>query len=602
VSSLNGKRLWWLATCIVFVACASAPAPTPTKKKKKKKKKKRDDIALKQDKDAERNEDEEKPDKPAKKAKDDDEDKPSKKAKDDDEDKPSKKAKDDNEDRPSKKAKSIKDDEVAVADDDVTVVDDDGETPSKKKKSKADQKKKKAEAAEAAAEKKRQQEEQAAEAAAEKKRKKEEAAEAAADKKRKQEEEAAEAAAAKKKRKKAEEIAEEEPPPDEEEPKPKKGKQVAVKGKKNGKAKKQAEEEEIDLAAEEPPPDEEEAKPVKKKPEKVAAKAKADKKAKSAPAEVDMTSTDGPVIDMEDDAGSSLDTRVDDEPPAGRVAAIPVPGVDDGTDEQSVSAAATPVGSDPRVINERPLVLGNSKLAVHGGLRVGVLTVEPMGAPKASRTSTGFALGGAYGVGDNTEIGLDYTLGVSPASAKGPVTFHGAYRAIDGKLDMAIAAALAIDPTPVVDFTTGQETANTFVSLQLGAWARYRLTRNVSLFSGLPALPASAVSLTKYALPLPPQPYQLAIGLNNAGTIALDIPIGLGYQINPKLYALGALDLAHIRIANTENAFLFRDFIPVSLGAFYVLDKLDLGATLSNDFDKGFDLVHFDTFVRYSIK
>jgi hypothetical protein len=554
VSSLNGKRLWWLVTCVVFVACASSPAPTPTKKKKKKKKK-RDEVALKQDKDEDRNEDEEKPDRPAKK----------------------------------KKAKA---DEVSADDEEVTVVDDDGESPAKKKKSKKKKKDEEAERKqeeEAAAEEKKRKKEEAAEAAAEKKRKKEEAAEAATEKKRKKSEQA--------------EVAEEEPPPDEEEPKPKKGKKtekVAAKAKKNGKAK--PEEEEIEAAAEEPPPEEEEPKPVKNKPQKIAAaKAKPDKKAKSAPAEVDMTA-DEPVIDMEDSGGSSLDTRVDDEPPAGRVAAIPVPGVDDETEQQSVTAEAKPVGSDARVINERPLVLGPGKLAVHGGLRVGVLTVEVMPGMKTSSTSTGFALGGTYGVGDATEVGLDYTLGVSPGSAKGPFALHGAYRAIDGKLDLAIAAALAVDPTPLVDFTTGQTTSNTFVSLQLGAWARYRLGRKASLFSGLPALPTSAVSLSKYSLSLPPQPYQLAIGLNNAGTTALDIPVGLGYQINPQIYAFGALELAHIRIANTVNAFLFRDFIPVSLGGYYSLDKLDLGATLSNDFDKGFDLVHFDTFVRYSIK
>jgi hypothetical protein len=525
----------------------------PTKKKKKKKKK-RDDIALKQDKEADRNEDEEQPDRPAKKKKD----------------------------------KEDKDDEPA--DDEVTVVDDDGDKPSKKSKkdAQADKKRKKAEEAEAAAEKKREQEE----AAAEKKRQKEEAA---AEKQREKEEAAA---AAKKKRKKSEEVAEEEePPPDEEEPAPKKGKKtdkLATKSKK-----KQEEAEEV---AEEPPPEEEEAKPVKTKktkPEKVAAKSKA----KPATAEVDMTSTDEPTIDMEDSGGSSLDTRVDDEPPAGRVAAIPVPGVDDETEAQAVTAEATPIGANPLAINERPLTLPESKLAVHGGLRVGVLTLETMPGVKTSSTSTGFGLGVNYGVSSSTEVGLDYTVGLSPGTVKGPLTLHGAYLAVSGaKLDVAIAAAAAIDFSDFTDPTTMQTSTRTAFSLQFGAWARYRLNRKASLFSGLPATPNSTVSLSKFSLPLPPLPYQLAIGLNDGGTTALDLPIGLGYQINPKIYAFGMLNLAHIRIANTVNAFLFKDFIPVSLGGFYALDKLDIGAAFSDDLKQGTDYLRFDTFVRYSIK
>ena len=567
VSSRLGKRLWWLATCVVFVACASAPAPTPTKKKKKKKKKRRDEIALKQDKDADRNEDEEKPDRPAKKKKD----------------------------------KEDQEDEVAVSDDDVTVVDDDGDAPAKKKSKKdtqAEKKRKKAEEAEAAAEKKREQEEAAAEAAAEKKRKKEEAAEAAAEQKRQKEE-----AAAEKKRKKSEEteVAEDEPPTDEEEPKPKKGKKTEKVAAKSKKAKKK-EEEEIEVAAEEPPPEEEEPKPVKNKkikPEKVAAKSKS----KPETAEVDMTSTDEPTIDMEDSGGSSLDTRVDDEPPAGRVAAIPVPGVDDDSEEQSVTAEATPIGANPLAINERPLTLPDGKLAVHGGLRVGVLTLETMPGVKTSSTSTGFGLGVNYGVSSSTEVGLDYTVGISPGTVKGPLTLHGAYLAVSGaKLDVAVAAATAIDFSDFTDPMTMQTTTRTAFSVQIGAWARYRINRKASLFSGLPALPNSTVSLSKLSLALPPMPYQLTIGLNSGGTTALDVPIGLGYQINPKIYAFGMLNLAHIRIANTVNAFLFKDFIPISIGGFYALDKLDIGAEFSDDLKQGTDYLRFDTFVRYSIK
>ena len=147
-----------------------------------------------------------------------------------------------------------------------------------------------------------------------------------------------------------------------------------------------------------------------------------------------------------------------------------------------------------------------------------------------------------------------------------------------------------------------QTTTATSISLQFGAWARYRLSRKMSVFTGLPATPNSASPLSKLSFPLPPLPYQLVLGVNQAGTIALDIPVGVGDQGSPKLYVFGALDLAHIRVANTENAFVFTDFIPVTLGGFYAMNKIDVGAQFSDDLKQGFDYLRFDVLMRYSLK
>ncbi|HEY5948901.1 MAG TPA: hypothetical protein VIV40_25595 [Kofleriaceae bacterium] len=636
MSSMTRKRLWWLTTCAVFVACASGPAPTPTKKKRKKKRSK-DEVALKKQKDADRD-DEDKPDRPKRdkdeevavadddvSVSDDSEDeaktkkkgKQKKKAREDETEdtgsKSKKKKTDDETEEVASKSKKKSEEEEAIAPkskkkkktetEEVTSKSkkaseeeeevapkskkkktEDEEVASKSKRKKTDgeevatkSKKQKAEDDEAAAAKS---EEEAEEVVAKSKSKKAKQTKASAKSKAKAEDEEETAA---KSEEEAEEVAAK--------PKTKKGKQTKVAAKSKRKA-----DEETEVAAEEPPEVEPEPAKTKRKPDKVAAKAK------PKTAEVDMTSDEG-VIDMEDTSGSSLDNRIDDAPPERRAVAIAVPGVDSGDEEAAATAEATPLGANPRVINERPLTLPKSKLAVHGGLRVGVLTLPNPAGMDVTTTSEGLALGVNYGVSDSSEVGFDYTLGLSPGSLKGPLTLHGAYRAVSGaKLDVAIAAGVAIDFSDLTDPVTMQTTTRTAFSLELGAWARYRLTRKVSAFSGLPALPASTVSLSKFSFALPPLPYQLAIGLNNDGAIALDLPVGVAYQATPKLYTLFMLDLAHIRVANTANAIIFRDFIPVSLGGFYSLDKLDIGVLFSDDLKQGTDYLRLDTVVRYSIK
>jgi hypothetical protein len=517
--SFLGRRIAWLTTAVLFVACASAPEPeeptTTSKRKKKRKKKKKETQA-------------ERPDNPFKKSSDavtitddpevEEEEAPKKKSSDDDEG-----------------------DEVATK-------------AKKKKKSddEADAKAKRKEQEQAKAEEAKRKKEEAAEAEAQ--RKEEEEAERAAAKAKRKEEEEAERAAAKAKRKK--EIEAEE---------------AAFKREQE----EEAEEEEVD------------EKPAKKK---VAAKAKDE------PAEVDMTGgIDENAIEME----------AEEEPPMGerRVAAIPVPGVD--SDEEAPIESDEPLapGATPRAINDRPLTLGKGKLSVHGGLRVSVLTLPNTAGMNVSTTSQGFALGGTYGVSDKLEVGGDYTVGISPGSIKGPLTLHGAYRAsASAKLDVAIAGGLAVDYYDTTDPMTMTTTSRALASINVGAWARYRIGRKASLFTGLPALPDSTVSQSKLSIPLPPLAYQLTVGLNGGGAIALDVPVGLGYQASPKLYAFVDIDLAHIRIKNTVNRFLFKDFIPIQLGAFYTLNKLDLGASLSDDFKQGFDYLRFDIVARYSLK
>jgi hypothetical protein len=256
----------------------------------------------------------------------------------------------------------------------------------------------------------------------------------------------------------------------------------------------------------------------------------------------------------------------------------------------------------PLEIDRRPLTAAKSKLEVHGGVRVAVSTAPNGMGGSVSSTSEGLALGATYGLGGKAEVGFDYTVGLNPGSAKGPLLFHGAYRVIQSdKLDMALAGGFGVDFISVTDPATMMTTSQTATALELGGWVRYHVGRTLSVFTGLPALPSSSGNLSSTAA-LPPLPYQLTIGLSSKGAIGLDLPVGAGFQATPKIYAFATLDLAHIGMSNTNSAFVFADFIPLALGGFYAANKIDIGAVLGDDLKQGADYLRFDIVARYSLK
>jgi len=338
------------------------------------------------------------------------------------------------------------------------------------------------------------------------------------------------------------------------------------------------------------------------KPKKVAVKAKAKAKAddeeedKPKPKAVAEDKPEPPHKQRSIEEDVAIDDPLASAPPV-RTAASEDDS-DDG-EETKATTKATVAAPTRAALQDRSLTTPSGQIDLHAGLPIGVLSVTDATGMSTSSTSTGLALGVAYGVNDKAEIGLDYTLGISPGAVKGPITLHGAYALKAGKLDFAGAAALAFDFADTLNTTTMMTTSTTYASLELGAWVRYHATPTVTLFSGLPALPNATSSVTKLAFPLPVLPYQLQIGLGGGAPIALTLPAGLGYQASAKLYTFASLDLANIRIANTSNAFLFKDFIPLAIGGFYQLDTLSVGATFADDLKQGFGYLRFELVARY---
>lgn len=316
----------------------------------------------------------------------------------------------------------------------------------------------------------------------------------------------------------------------------------------------------------------------------------------------------------DDTAGSGSEIEMDAEgsattpdPPPGKTgdaevtAGVPGPSVPGPSVPGPTVLAA---GALPLQIDARPLTLPKSRLEVHGGLPVGVLGLPVMmGTMVTTQTTTteGLALGVTYGIDDKTEIGADYAFTLNPGDIKGPFTIHGAYLVKhDAKLDLAIAAGFTAHP--VTDPRATNASATTYLGLQLGAWVRYHVAPKVSVFSGVPSLPSESASLSKLSFPLPPIGYQLSVGLTNSAAIALALPIGLGIQATPNVYVFAATNLANLKIANTSNAFLFKDFVPLGLGGFYSTDKVDVGAVFADDLKQAGSYLSFQLMLRYFVK
>jgi hypothetical protein len=259
----------------------------------------------------------------------------------------------------------------------------------------------------------------------------------------------------------------------------------------------------------------------------------------------------------------------------------------------AVTAPAA-VGAFPVAIDDRPLVLPMGKFEIHAALNIlGYQTVTVSGMPPVAMTSSAAAealsLGGSYGIADKVEVGADYVAELNP-SGSGVLGLRGAFGAYkSGPLEIALAG----------DLVFNLQDSNS-VGLELGAWVRYHVAPKVSIFTGNPGLPASLGGISTFAAP--PEGYQLSLGFNNNGAIGLDLPVGVGLQATPNVYAFLATDIAHFGFSNSSNAFLFADFIPLGIGAFYSMPQLDIGITFADDLKDAGDFYVINLVGRFFIK
>jgi hypothetical protein len=254
------------------------------------------------------------------------------------------------------------------------------------------------------------------------------------------------------------------------------------------------------------------------------------------------------------------------------------------------AAGGSMMGWTDAVIN-RPLTMPKGKVGIYGDLDVARISVTVAGMT-ASATSEGLHAGFGYGVDDKLEIGAEYALSLHDFEAKGPLTLYGAYSLYhEGKLTIGASADLVVDfnGAGAIDPVTMQATSSTNLALEAGLGVRYMLTDKIAAFTGSPIAPG-------------PLGQHLHIGLNNSGPISIDLPVGVALQATPQLYAYIETNIAHIKLANSSNAIIFADDIPLTIGALFAAShNLDVGAFLNlPDLENSqFDVLVFGLQARY---
>lgn len=281
---------------------------------------------------------------------------------------------------------------------------------------------------------------------------------------------------------------------------------------------------------------------------------------------------------------------------------------DDPNDPNAPPAGGTPPATAPAPaaaapggwlqLNDRPLVLPMGKFEVHGGIPILNVTVtDPMTMMSSSSVFEGLSVGATYGVADKIEAGVDYSFPLHPNGdiGTGDLLLHGAFAAMhNDKMDLAIGAGLNLN--------VGGST--TLAQITLGGWFRYHVAPKISIFTGQIPVPAVLFPLPGGGSAIG---NQLSIGLNNSQPISLALPVGVGIQAAPNVFIFAATEIANIYLSNgpgnSSGAFIFSDFIPVDIGAYFsASDQLDLGVTFVDDLKHAGDAYAFTFGGRYYIK
>jgi hypothetical protein len=216
----------------------------------------------------------------------------------------------------------------------------------------------------------------------------------------------------------------------------------------------------------------------------------------------------------------------------------------------------------PQAVIDRPYVLPASKIAAGGDLVIAKVSfTDPVSGMTTTSTGEGLGIIAGYGVTDKITAGLTYAFSLNEFEIKGPLTLYGEFQlAHSAKMSVAASASFTYD--------LAAET----MGLAAGLGLRYNVAPKIAVFTGAPFGPG-------------PVGQHLSIDLDPTN-ISFDVYGGAGFQATPQIFAYLSTNLAHIKISGdmNANAFFGADFIPLSLGGVFALNKnLDIHA--------GFNLV-----------
>jgi hypothetical protein len=283
-------------------------------------------------------------------------------------------------------------------------------------------------------------------------------------------------------------------------------------------------------------------------------------------------------------------------------ATAPAPDPNAGTTTPTVEQAApAPAGAWSGQIIDRPLTLNKGKIAAYADFDVISVSLGGM-----TSTAEGLSVGAGYGISDKLTVGASYAFALHDFEIKGPLTLYGAFDVMhNDKLTVGASADLVLDFNAESVDSMGNVSSATTETLQAGLGIRYKVAPKLAVFTGGTSFASGgAFAFGSPFGPLAGSPLgqHLGIGFQSGAPVTFDIPVGVGLQATPQIYAGVSTDIAMIGISNADTAVIFSDFIPLNVGAFYNANKnLDVGASLNLPDLKNaqFDLMFFGLSARY---
>lgn len=197
--------------------------------------------------------------------------------------------------------------------------------------------------------------------------------------------------------------------------------------------------------------------------------------------------------------------------------------------------------NQPQEIIDRPRTTPAGQITVGGD--IGYLKLGDLG------DGTALNVGGLYGVNDKLEVGAAYSFALDEFEIKGDIGLHAAYGILtDGNLTVAADLGFgynvlgeALDP------------------LTLGAEVQFKVNDKLAVYS-----PGGQISIALEG---------------DVKPIDLSLPVGVGYQATPQIWAFVDTSIGTIEIADSETVIFGSDVIPVGFGGFFSpSNAMDFGA------------------------
>ena len=260
------------------------------------------------------------------------------------------------------------------------------------------------------------------------------------------------------------------------------------------------------------------------------------------------------------------------------------------------AAAMVPAAGDAgggEAMIDRHYVVGKGKIGAYGDFFIAHLSITA-GAITVSATGEGIHVGGGFGLTDKITAGIDYTAPVAgdfTNKGKGPLALFGMFElAHSAKMSVAATADFTAD----LGGSDGMGGTKVSKAIHAGLGLKYLVAPKIAIFTGAPFGPG-------------PAGQHLSISLESSGPINFSLPVGVGLQAMPKLFAYVDTNLLVFRIANKGMADAVSPIgsdiakggigIPLTLGGFFAVNKMiDVGASLSF-----FDLAHAGDFYTIAL-